>query len=125
MKPILFAFALTGLLITAAPAATEARSYKFRGTIDQPLFARDMPRRAMTQRRRSVRRFRPARHLGRINRPARFRSTTRRRAQVRGFRQRDLDRLPISVTRPPNAGHYQYQGYPLWAARAFQPVHSR
>ncbi len=43
----------------------------------------------------------------------------------RRFTQREIDRLPIRITRPPNTGHYQFQDFPLWAARAFQPVLSR
>lgn len=43
----------------------------------------------------------------------------------RRYTHRDYDRLPISVTRPPNTGHYMNQGYPLWAARAFEPPWSR
>ena len=59
---------------------------------------------------------RPASRLGRINRAP----------EVRGYvARRNVDRLPISVTRPPNTGHYIHQDYPLWAARAFQPTRSR
>jgi hypothetical protein len=43
----------------------------------------------------------------------------------RRYSRRDYDRLPISVTRPPNTGHYTFQGHPLWAARAFQPPWNR
>ena len=43
----------------------------------------------------------------------------------RRFTQRDYDRLPIRITRPPNSAHYIYQDYPLWAARAFQPPNRR
>ena len=46
-------------------------------------------------------------------------------SQRRRFTQRDYNRLPIRVTRPPNARHYKYQDYPLWAARAFEPRDSR
>ena len=46
-------------------------------------------------------------------------------SQRRRFTQRDYDRLPIRVTRPPNSSHYKYQNYPLWAARAFEPRDSR
>ena len=38
----------------------------------------------------------------------------------RRFTQRDYDRLPIRVTRPPNSARYRFQDYPLWAARAFE-----
>lgn len=48
-----------------------------------------------------------------------------RRSHRRRFTRRDYDRLPISITRPPNTSHYVHQGYPLWAARAFQPRRSR
>jgi len=41
------------------------------------------------------------------------------------FTKRQLATLPIHVTRPPNTGHYIYQNYPVWAARAFQPIQSR
>ncbi|MBU2534192.1 MAG: hypothetical protein KKB37_15735 [Alphaproteobacteria bacterium] len=47
------------------------------------------------------------------------------RHRLRRYSQRDLDRLPISVTRPPGTGHYTFQGYPLWAARAHQPPWDR
>lgn len=43
----------------------------------------------------------------------------------RTYSRRDYDRLPIRVTRPPNAGWYIYDNYPLWAARAFQPRFDR
>jgi hypothetical protein len=45
--------------------------------------------------------------------------------RIRGFSQRDIDRLPVRVTRPPNTGHYIYKDYPYWAARAFQPALDR
>ena len=43
----------------------------------------------------------------------------------RRFSRRDYNRLPISVTRPPNTAHYVHRGYPLWAARAFEPRSTR
>ncbi|MFT5507494.1 MAG: hypothetical protein ACI89J_000558 [Hyphomicrobiaceae bacterium] len=48
-----------------------------------------------------------------------------RKNHRRRFSRHDYNRLPISVTRPPNTGHYTYQGYPLWAARALQPRSNR
>ncbi|MFY0614715.1 MAG: hypothetical protein JXQ99_24515 [Hyphomicrobiaceae bacterium] len=47
------------------------------------------------------------------------------RTHHRRFGRRDYNRLPIRVTRPPNTGHYVYQDFPLWAARAFQPRRTR
>lgn len=47
------------------------------------------------------------------------------RTHRRRFTRREYDRLPISVTRPPNTSHYFYQDYPHWAARAFQPRQNR
>lgn len=43
----------------------------------------------------------------------------------RHYTQRERDRLPIRITRPPGTGHYIYDDYPEWAARAFQPNLSR
>ena len=43
----------------------------------------------------------------------------------RRFSRREINRLPIRVTRPPNASHYIHQDFPLWAARAFQPTRNR
>jgi len=39
----------------------------------------------------------------------------------RYYTRRERDRLPIRITRPPGTGHYTYDDYPEWAARAFQP----
>lgn len=39
--------------------------------------------------------------------------------------KRQRDRLPISYTRPPNTSHYIFQGFPKWAAHAFQPRDNR
>lgn len=39
----------------------------------------------------------------------------------RRFTQRERDRLPIRITQPPGTGHYVFDDYPEWAARAFQP----
>ena len=47
------------------------------------------------------------------------------RTHRKRFSKRDIDRLPIRVTRPPNTGHYFYQDYRLWAAHAFQPRQNR
>lgn len=47
------------------------------------------------------------------------------RTHRKRFTRRDYNRLPIRVTRPPNTGHYIYQDYPLWAARAFEPRRTR
>ena len=44
-----------------------------------------------------------------------------RNNQRRRFSRRAVNRLPIRLTRPPNTSRYIYRGYPLWAARAFQP----
>jgi hypothetical protein len=41
------------------------------------------------------------------------------------YSRRDYDRLPIRVTRPPNTGHYTFQGYPEWSARALEPARTR
>jgi len=51
----------------------------------------------------------------------RHRQSRRRQTRRRRFTQREIDRLPVSVTRPPNSARLQFQGYPLWAAEAFQP----
>jgi hypothetical protein len=47
------------------------------------------------------------------------------RRSRRGFTKREYDRLPIRITRPGNTGHYTYQDFPHWAARAFQPHRTR
>jgi hypothetical protein len=41
------------------------------------------------------------------------------------YNRRDYDRLPIRVTRPPNTGHYTFQDYPEWSARALEPSRTR
>jgi len=48
-----------------------------------------------------------------------------RRSAYPHYSRRDIDRLPIRITQPPGAGHYIYDNYPLWAARAFQPTWNR
>ena len=47
------------------------------------------------------------------------------RLSRRRFTKREYDRLPIRVTRPGNTGHYTFQDFPHWAARAFQPHRTR
>ena len=37
------------------------------------------------------------------------------------FTQRELDQLPIRITKPDNMSHYIYQDYPAWAAEAMEP----
>ncbi|MEL6622599.1 MAG: hypothetical protein AAFY27_00645 [Pseudomonadota bacterium] len=51
--------------------------------------------------------------------------SSKSRLAPRRFSQRDLDRLPVRVTRPDNSGKLIFDGYPLWAARAFQPAQKR
>jgi len=96
MKTLLVALATTGLLITAWPQASDAGQKGYRSYSKSK--------------------------LGRSHKRSR---AYRRHHHERRFTRRDYDRLPISVTRPPNAGHYTFQGYPLWAARAFEPPWTR
>jgi len=48
---------------------------------------------------------------------------TRNHRRHLGWRHRDERRryLPLRITQEPNAGHYIYDNYPYWAAKAFQP----
>jgi len=46
------------------------------------------------------------------------------RSHKRQYHRYD-ERFPISVSRPPNTGHYTFQGYPAWAARALEPARTR
>jgi hypothetical protein len=48
-----------------------------------------------------------------------------RRLSRRRFSKREYDRLPIRTTRPDNTGHYTFQDFPHWAARAFQRPDTR
>jgi hypothetical protein len=43
----------------------------------------------------------------------------------RRYTSRDYDRLPISVTNPPNSSRLRFRGYPLWAARALESSRNR
>ena len=54
-----------------------------------------------------------------------YASKTQQNGKFRRFSKREVNRLPIRVTRPPNAGHYTHKDFPLWAARAFQPTLDR
>jgi len=47
------------------------------------------------------------------------------RLSRRRFTKRQYDRLPIRTTRPGNTGHYKFQDYPHWAARAFEKPWNR
>ena len=48
-----------------------------------------------------------------------------RQSRRRRFTRRELNTLPIHITRPPGTGHYVFDDYPAWAARAFQPHFNR
>jgi len=43
----------------------------------------------------------------------------------RHFTQREIDTLPVRITRPPGTSHYIYDDYPAWAARAFERPQNR
>jgi hypothetical protein len=47
------------------------------------------------------------------------------RLSRRRFTKRQYDRLPIRTTRPGNTGHYTFQDFPHWAARAFEKPWNR
>jgi hypothetical protein len=54
------------------------------------------------------------------DRPKEYHRLSRRR-----FTKRQYDRLPIRTTRPGNTGHYTFQDFPHWAARAFEKPWNR